>query len=130
MLQSYQNHLERSKIFVFEAVLSQICRNTCFLCPTFRPIPTFAQTATALVLTNPSFSVILIISHIQWAHPPSQFYRIKYNLRTIDIRPVGLILIFIKNLKFRRSSFALLDNRRNRNAGISFFPRKKDMCSQ
>ncbi len=36
-------------------------------CPTFLRIPTFAQTATALTLINPSFPAILIINHIQWA---------------------------------------------------------------
>ena len=35
--------------------------------PTFLLISTFAQTAAALALINPGFSVILIIIHIQWA---------------------------------------------------------------
>jgi hypothetical protein len=38
-----------------------------FLCPTFLPTPTFAQIATARTFTNPSFSAILVINHIQWA---------------------------------------------------------------
>ncbi len=37
-----------------------------FLCPTFLPFSAFAQTATVRGLINPSFSAILIISHIQW----------------------------------------------------------------
>ena len=54
------------KIFIFRLFLKNTTK-TRFLDSELLLIPAFAQTLTARTFINPSFSAILIISHIQWA---------------------------------------------------------------